>query len=505
MCTVPRNAKTRREYCSTGYSNTMIRSLFSRMSDRTKKYLRLAGIILAAYVLLILVVSFLLDGRHAEIIVLGDPVVTIDIGTTYQDPGAYAVTDGRLFGEGGYLKVSAEGGYDAEHAGVYAIIYWVRYLGKDYYAQRTIIVADRIPPVIELQHTEGYVPTWMTGYVEEGFIATDNLDGDLTAQVQVIPQESSVLYTVTDSSGNTANVERDLSTMVRPQLLLNGGETLSVPTSHSFDDPGVTVTDGAGNDLSGLVRVEGEVQPYHAGTYQLTYTLTNPMGDMVQAVRTVVVSGADLSAVPTGRTIYLTFDDGPGPYTARLLDLLAEYQVKVTFFVTNDYPAYADMIGRAFREGHSIGVHAYNHNYYTIYASKDAYLQDFYAMQNIIYAQTGSYTDLFRFPGGSSNTISRFNPGIMTELARDMTEMGYYYFDWHVTSGDAGETEDTDTVYANIVAGVQQYSQAIVLQHDIKDFSVAAVERVIQWGLANGYTFAALQPGSPDAHHGIAN
>ena len=83
--------------------------------------------------------------------------------------------------------------------------------------------------------------------------------------------------------------------------------------------------------------------------------------------------------------------------------------------------------------------------------------------------------------------------------------MGYTYYDWNVSSGDAGETTQTDTVAQNIIDGCSVRRVSIVLQHDIKDFSINAVETVLKWGLANGYTFLALDRTSPDAHHSIAN
>ena len=126
-------------------------------------------------------------------------------------------------------------------------------------------------------------------------------------------------------------------------------------------------------------------------------------------------------------------------------------------------------------------------------------------MQDSITALGGKKTTLVRFPGGSSNTVSSFNPGIMTRLAQALTDMGYQYFDWNVSSGDAGETTSTDQVFENVVSGIRNRDVSIVLQHDIKGYSVAAVERIIVWGLANGYTFLPLEPTSPTAHHRINN
>ena len=126
-------------------------------------------------------------------------------------------------------------------------------------------------------------------------------------------------------------------------------------------------------------------------------------------------------------------------------------------------------------------------------------------MEEIIKQQTGEYTRLFRFPGGSSNTISRFNEGIMSRLTRAMNDMGYQFYDWNVYSGDAGETSKTEQIAKNIKEGCAEHRVSVVLQHDIKDYSVAAVESVLQWGLNNGYSFKALQLDSPTAHHGVNN
>ena len=185
--------------------------------------------------------------------------------------------------------------------------------------------------------------------------------------------------------------------------------------------------------------------------------------------------------------------------------MLDKYKVKATFFVTAQDSKYYDLIGRAFRAGHSIGVHSSSHNYNTIYSSEYAFFEDFFNMEEIIKAQTGEYTRLFRFPGGSSNTVSRFNPGIMTRLTQALNNMGYQYYDWNVSSGDAGETTKTSQIIQNIKDGCAQHKASVVLQHDIKDFSVAAVESVIQWGQSNGYSFKALQLDSPSAHHGVNN
>ena len=125
------------------------------------------------------------------------------------------------------------------------------------------------------------------------------------------------------------------------------------------------------------------------------------------------------------KIIYLTFDDGPGMYTKRILDVLEEYNVKATFFVTNQFPKYEYLIKNEYEMGHVIGVHTYSHNYKKIYSSFENYIDDVNKMNEIIKKYTGNFSNILRFPGGSSNTISRkYKKGIMTELTREVSNLG---------------------------------------------------------------------------------
>ncbi len=205
------------------------------------------------------------------------------------------------------------------------------------------------------------------------------------------------------------------------------------------------------------------------------------------------------------KVIYLTFDDGPGKYTAKLLDLLAKYDAKVTFFTTSAYPEYADLITREAEEGHSVAIHTYCHKYDVIYASSTAFWNDFDAQQKVVTEKTGKETTLFRFPGGSSNTVSNYNPGIMTTLAQQSKAKGLTYFDWNVASGDAGATSDAATVLQNCKTGVQNIKNPVILCHDVKDYTVQAMESFVPWAVENGYTFLPLKADSPNAHHKINN
>ena len=485
------------------------------MADRKEKKSKSSGrgwkVTLLLFLLSILAVAavlFTLDGRHVQFRLVDSSEIYVPYGEKFVDPGRSAITTGRLFGPGVTdLPVETTGTVDSDKLGTYVLTYSTRFLFDTYTARRIVHVTDLTPPVITLQTVDGYEPDWFNGYQEEGYLAWDNVDGDVTPLVQWEKLEDRIEYRFTDSSGNEVVATRELPEIAPPELKLLEGEELSVSARIDFEDPGYTVTSVNGRDLSEYVTVEGSVTPYKPGTYELTYSLTNIAGETVTATRTVTVEPVEVPATvaPDEKTIYLTFDDGPGPYTEALLDVLASYDVKATFFVTSLNPKYEDMIGRAFREGHSIAVHSATHNYYEIYASEQAYLDDFNKMEEVIYRQTGEYSRLFRFPGGSSNTVSNFNPGIMSRLSTMMNDMGYQYFDWHVDSNDAGGTNSIGGVISNVTEGCAERRTSVVLQHDVKDYSVSAVEDIIIWDLRNGYTFRALDLTSPTAHHRIAN
>ncbi len=284
---------------------------------------------------------------------------------------------------------------------------------------------------------------------------------------------------------------------IAPEITLNGENPLIIKEGDDFNDPGAKATD---NNEEIEVTTSGKVNASDPGNYLISYTATDATGNVATKSRVVTV-------IPRNHgTIYLTFDDGPGIYTATLLDILNKYNVKATFFVTG--AGDDNLLRREYNEGHAIGLHTFSHNYSYIYTSIDNFFEDLYKIQNRVKNVTGYTSYLMRFPGGSSNTISsRYDGGqhIMSKLVEEVKKRGFIYFDWNVTSGDAGGTTSSTGVYQNVINRVIKDGNSVVLQHDIKKFSVAAVERIIKWGLENGYTFKKLDNTSFTAHHGVNN
>lgn len=213
--------------------------------------------------------------------------------------------------------------------------------------------------------------------------------------------------------------------------------------------------------------------------------------------------GTDLSA----KTIYLTFDDGPSARTPEVLQILADNGVKATFFVKNG-GKYNHYMKDIVAQGHTIALHTYSHDYASIYSSDEAYLNDLQKISDLVYNETGVRSEIMRFPGGSSNTVSKkYCAGIMSRMTQKVTDMGYVYFDWNLSSGDAVGGGASAATIINNCRKVPHNNTVIVLMHDAGDkkTTVEALPEVIAYYKAAGCKFAALDKSTPAVHQKVAN
>lgn len=393
---------------------------------------------------------------------------------------------------------------DTSKVGTISVKYTATYENKKKNANIKIKVVDKKSPVIEVESDPLYVCPKANEY-DINFKATDNYDGDLTKKVKKNIKDNKIYLFVSDSSGNTTKkiVDVKKEDITAPEIKLKGDAEISISINSQFNDPGYEVTDNC-DDVTNSVKVEGSVNTSEPGTYTINYSVSDLSGNTSSVSRKVVVY-KPVERHGTG-VIYLTFDDGPSQYTSELLDVLSKYNVKATFFVTGRAPGYNYNITRAYKEGHAIGLHTNTHNYNYVYSSIDAYFEDLNTISNTVKNLTGYESKLLRFPGGSSNTVSRITPGIMSSLSSMVRQRGYQYFDWNVSSGDAsGSVKSSDVYASNVINSLGSGSYYIVLQHDTNGNSVRAVSSIIEYGKSHGYSFDKLSLSSPTVHHKIAN
>ena len=220
-----------------------------------------------------------------------------------------------------------------------------------------------------------------------------------------------------------------------------------------------------------------EIQEEASGVYE-----TTKVEESVRDTETKAEEPAKINPVKSsGKKVYLTFDDGPSSNTDQILDILKDYDVKATFFVVGktderSVKAYQRIV----EEGHTLAMHSYSHRYDEIYESKEAFARDLNSLQEYLYETTGVWPRIYRFPGGSSNTVSKVD---MQELIEYLTDIGITYFDWNVASGDAvSRTLPAETIVNNCLSDIEKQKESVILMHDAsnKGTTIEALPQIIE-------------------------
>ena len=442
------------------------------------KLILIIGVVLIIFLLIYLFIPFFkLKGKRE---------ITLEVNNEYKENGY--LTNAKV------LEVSNN--INTSKLGTYTVLYKYKKYNKIKETIRVVNIVDKTPPELDLIGNLE-INNCSKSYQEEGYAAFDNYDGDLTQKVEKEIKDGKIIYKVKDSSNNITTKERIFSNIDKegPVIKLKGS-SVNLKINNKYVEQGYTVTDNCDDDLTSKVEITNNININKEGTYEVIYKVKDKSGNESKEVRKVTVYTPKkcFSSVSNGKpgVIYLTFDDGPSTKnTARLLDILKEENVKATFFLidkTNtDY-----LIKRMYDEGHTIGLHTESHNYKYIYSSTTNFIKDIEKIQEKVARITGEKSSIIRFPGGSSNTVSSFNPGIMCTLSNMVIEKGYHYFDWNVSSGDAGSKRSKKNTYRNVTNNLSKNRANVVLMHDIYDSTVDAVKDIIKYGKDNGYTFEKI-------------
>ncbi|MBR3840336.1 MAG: polysaccharide deacetylase [Erysipelotrichales bacterium] len=208
----------------------------------------------------------------------------------------------------------------------------------------------------------------------------------------------------------------------------------------------------------------------------------------------------------TGKIAYLTFDDGPTDLTPKVLDVLAEYNVKATFFIKGVMIKYhPDLLNRIVEEGHTLGNHTVTHKYEEIYTSTEALKAEILENNRRILEQTGVVVTAFRFPGGSSNSMfATYSDEPLENWLNLIDDLGMEYYDWNVSSLDAtGTLKTPDEIYNAVISGCGNSSQVTVLMHDVNTntSTLEALPRIIETLQEMGYSIQPITSTSKPVQH----
>ena len=239
------------------------------------------------------------DTTAPVITLLGDNPMTIEVGTTFTDPGATAsdAGDGDLTS-----SIVVSGSVDTSTIGTYTLTYDVSDTSGNAAdsVTRTVNVVDTTAPVITLLGDNLMTIEVGTTFTDPGATATDNYDGDLTSSIAIVNNVDTstvgtytVTYNVSDTSGNAAvPVTRTVNVVdtTAPVITLLGDNLMTIEVGTTFTDPGATATDHYDGDLTSSIVVSGSVDTSTIGTYTLTYDVSDTSGNPADSVtRTVNV------------------------------------------------------------------------------------------------------------------------------------------------------------------------------------------------------------------------
>lgn len=439
-----------------------------------KKFLGFLFLILFIFIVAFLIYYFVFP----RIVLTKGNKITIEYKDKYKDAGYKAYH----FGKNITSSVKVNGKVNTNKLGNYKITYKVGTGLLSSKVVRVVSVVDRKKPELSIKNGDSYVCPDKQ-YEREDVTAIDNYDGDITSKIKFSSNKKKAVYSITDSNGNTNTITKMIKyeDVSGPTIELIGSSTIDMCINEVYRDPGYKVFDNCDGEIKN-VEVTGTVDNSLVGEYKLVYSAKDKTGNVGEAERTVRVNNGDAPGV-----VYLTFDDGPQWGTTEvILDILKEEGVQATFFVTNKGPD--ELIEREYNEGHTVALHTATHDYSIVYSSDEAYFNDLNTVHDRVYRITGYDSRFIRFPGGASNTISRrYSSGIMTRLTRSVLDKGYKYYDWNISSGDAGGTTKANEVYANVVNGLRKDRVNMVLMHDIKPHTRDAIRDIIHYCKENGY------------------
>lgn len=220
------------------------------------------------------------------------------------------------------------------------------------------------------------------------------------------------------------------------------------------------------------------------------------------------VDDVPVLAIPKEKKIaHLTFDDGPSDNTIKILDILDKYDIQATFFVVGpSYKLKNNLLKEIVNKGHSLAIHSYSHEYSKIYKSETDYINDFYDCLNWIKNKTNIEPKIYRFPGGSSNTLT--NKEQIQSIILTLETQGFKHVDWNVDSFDSKYNTDSSEIIKSTINAIKfneannYFNQTILLHDNTKKIgTIEALASIIEYLISTGYQFKTLNINSNLVQH----
>lgn len=393
--------------------------------------------------------------------------------------------------------------------------YQIEYIYKDKKFVLTVYIDDVIAPVFDTVNAKILLNETIDPYSLVENIQDDSQTIVYFKEDYLFNEEKTYCVCVIVEDEYENKTEKNAYVLVETEdtqaPIIEDLEKLTILSGDSVDlKEGIVVKDD--HDPNPILTIDDSALNIRKiGEYEVYYQVEDQYGNKRVYTRIVeVLSQYDNREAKQDnvKTCYLTFDDGPSVNTGEVLKILEEYQIKATFFVTGTSPKDFHYIKEAYEQGHTIGLHSYSHDYEYIYSSLKNYISDLNKIKEVVYEQTGQYTTFLRFPGGSSNLVSKkYNVGIMARLTRKVIDLGYQYYDWTCINGDGEGIKTVDGLIQKAIEEINGQEDIMFLMHDSAscENTVKALPTILDELIEQGYQFEVVDQYSPTFHHMVQN
>ncbi len=386
----------------------------------------------------------------------GDPHMEVEVNSDFHDPGASARFRFTDYSE----HILTESNLDTTRLGEYQIRYTFETYDKS--VVRKVNVIDTTAPSIQLQGGDTVRIFVGEQFEDPGYRATDNYDGDLSAQVIVDTSALDtgkagiypIIYTSNDTSGNVATITRKVEVCEDPTAF---------QLYYSHDSYDNTAEEWWFNKSENHERTTACRDEAFLAKYDAYF-----MG-------------------PDEPVLYLTFDEGGNDitYIKEIAGVLNDNEVQATFFLTRNYiKNNPEFINDLVAHGHVIANHSWHH--YDMPTLANA--QD---INTFVAELTETEKTYMQVTGQPMKKVFRFPKGGMSERALKITQdMGYSNYFWSHAYYDYAQDVSGEEALKTMMD--HYHNGAIYLLHPSNKGNYLAMDPFIKAMKEKGYSFQTV-------------
>lgn len=447
--------------------------------------------------ILIVIITSIIYNTFPRLQLNGSKNMIISYRDKYEEPGVIVKN-----ATGNYMsKIKIDNNIDNKTIGNYYVDYSLKLGGKTLQVRRNVKVIDDVSPVIKLKGDQIIEISINSKYEEPGFAATDEYDGELTDKVEIIGEvntqeygEYVIKYKVTDNSSNTTEVNRIIKVIDEIEPTIECKNNYSAFKTGSINIIGCEATDNFDGDLTNLITVSGEYDVNEPGIYKIKYKVSDNAGNKTSIEHNIIIYNEKQS------TAYLTFNNSPTSLTDEILEILNEYQIKSTFFVSLEQKEeYYKQLNKILENGNELGIIGY-HQTENIYKNSKTFKSYFEETEELIYNKTGKKITSYRFPETSNS--KKLNINTFNKIKEYLNNKNIIYYDWNIEPTNPSNLNITykEMIEKTITQILNNESNEIVINFYDTEESQATIESlstIIELLKEMNYEFDTINNSTP--------